>query len=102
MVLVGHAQRVSKPLSRRQHMAVLLVVAAIAGVSIWAIVGAAPGPVSAHGCVNLVVASSTGGSALHACGAAARSWCRQEYDSRSALALRVQQQCRLAGIRRPG
>jgi len=48
MVLVGHAQRVSQPLTRLQRWLIAAVVIAVVGGSAWAITQAASAPVS-HG-----------------------------------------------------
>jgi hypothetical protein len=102
MVMVGHSQRLAQPLTRQQKRAIALVVVVLAADTMWVVLRSSPEPTSSAGCVNLVVASSTGGSALHECGAAARSWCRSEFTRDDALALRVQAQCRLAGLRPRG
>jgi hypothetical protein len=54
--------------------------------------------VSRNGCVSVLLASSTGGQIVHECGAPARSWCRNESRQRGPIALKVEAQCRLAGI----
>jgi hypothetical protein len=99
MVMTGHAQRLAQPLTRGQRRAIAIVVAALVGVSVWLIVGQRGVPASRNGCVNVIVASSMGGGLLAHCGAAARTWCRTEFAHSDALALRVQEQCRLAGLR---
>jgi hypothetical protein len=53
---------------------------------------------SGDGCVNVTFASSTGGALQHACGTAARDWCRAVYAQHDAHAEAVQAQCRIAGI----
>jgi hypothetical protein len=53
---------------------------------------------SGDGCVNVKIASSMGGSLEHACGTAARDWCRAVYAQRDTHAEAVQAQCRVAGI----
>ena len=53
---------------------------------------------SRDGCVNVTIASSMGGGLEHACGAAARDWCRAVYVQDDAHAEAVQAQCRRAGI----
>jgi hypothetical protein len=99
MVMTGHAQRLAQPLTRGQKRAIAVVVAAVIGASAWLIVGQRGVPASHDGCVNVLVASSMGGGLLQHCGAAARSWCQTEFARNDALALRVQEQCRLAGLR---
>ena len=99
VVMIGHSQRLAQPLTRVQKRAVLLVLVVVVGVSAWAIARAPSAPTSANGCVNVVVPSSTGGGLLSHCGAAARKWCASEFASSGALAERIQEQCRLAGLR---
>jgi hypothetical protein len=53
---------------------------------------------SGDGCVNVTIASSMGGALEHACGTAARDWCRAVYAQHDAHAEAVQAQCRVAGI----
>jgi hypothetical protein len=48
--------------------------------------------------VNVTFASSMGGALQHACGTAARDWCRAVYAQHNAHAEAVQAQCRVAGI----
>jgi hypothetical protein len=97
MVLVGHAQRISKPLTPPQRWLVVVVLVAIAGGSIWAFT-ASSDPVSANGCVNLVIPGSMGGGVISHCGAAARNWCTDETRQSDRLAVLARMQCRRAGI----
>jgi len=53
---------------------------------------------SGNGCVNVTIASSMGGALEHACGTAARDWCRAVHAQHDAHAEAVQVQCRVAGI----
>jgi hypothetical protein len=53
---------------------------------------------SGDGCVNVTTASSMGGGLEHACGTAARDWCRSVSIQHDAHAQAVQAQCRIAGI----
>jgi hypothetical protein len=98
MVMIGHSQRLAQPLTRGQKRLIAVVLALAVGLAGWAIARSSAAPASSHGCVNLVVASSTGGNLLSRCGAAARTWCQAEFASNSALALRIQAQCRDAGL----
>ena len=102
MVLVGHAQRISQPLTRLQRRLLAVVAIIVAGTLAWAITQAASAPASRHGCVALVVPGSMGGGVLTHCGAAARSWCASEYRQSDPLARLAATQCRLAGLRRDG
>ncbi len=96
--MIGHAQRLAQPLTRGQKRAIALVLAVLVGIAGWAIGHSSAAPVSSHGCVNVVLPSSTGGNLLSQCGAGARTWCRTEFAASDALAQRVQVQCRLAGL----
>jgi hypothetical protein len=98
MVMTGHARRLAQPLSRAQRRAVGLVVVVILGTVLWAALRSGGAPRSAAGCVNLVMASSTGGGVLHDCGAAARRLCRSQATATGAFAVDVRAQCRLAGV----
>lgn len=102
MVLVGHSQRLAEPLTPRQRrimagVGIALVLAAIAVAVVIATNTNGYG-VSRNGCVSVVLAGSTGGELTHECGAPARAWCRNESRQRSPIALKVEAQCRLAGI----
>jgi hypothetical protein len=106
MVLVGHSQRLAEPLTSRQRrgmaaVGLILVLAAIVA-GVLSVTNGSGIPASRDGCLNLVVAGSTGGQVLHECGASARSFCRAEYARSDGLALKVQAQCGLAGIKRTG
>jgi hypothetical protein len=96
--MVGHAQRLAQPLTRRQRLLLVLTIAVIAGAVLWAVLRSGGAPVSAGGCVSVVVASSTGGGLLHECGAAARALCRSEATATGSFAADVRTQCRLAGV----
>jgi hypothetical protein len=100
MVLVGHAQRISQPLTRVQRWLVAAVLIIVAGGAVFAITQAASAPASRNGCVTLIVAGSMGGGVLSHCGAAARSWCASEYRQDDPLARLAATQCRLAGLPR--
>jgi hypothetical protein len=76
----------------------VLAVLVIAGVSAWVALASDSYSSSGHGCVNVTVASSTGGSTLHYCGAAARSFCQTSFRSEDQISLRARPQCVLAGL----
>ena len=76
----------------------VLAVLVIAGVSAWAALAPDRYSSSGHGCVNVTVASSTGGATLHYCGAAARSFCQTSFRSQDETSLRARPQCVLAGL----
>jgi hypothetical protein len=101
MVLVGHAARLSEPLTRRQRgglaaVGAILVLAAV-GVTVW--LSTHKNPYLSHdGCVYVMTAGPTGGILLNKCGAAARAWCASELGAHDLLAPKLLPQCRLAGI----
>lgn len=78
-----------------------LVIALVAGLGAWAIVGPDSYGQSSHGCVNVVEPSGTGGAVLHQCGEAARVMCRNAFAHHSKLDLLTRPQCRLAGLGPP-
>lgn len=102
MVMVGHAQRLAQPLTRRQRRAIALTVAIIAGAILWAVLRSGGVPAAARGCVTIVVASSTGAATLHRCGGAARAWCDSHTSGGAPLGGQARSQCRLAGLRPRG
>jgi hypothetical protein len=102
MVMVGHAQRLTQPLTGRQRLLLALTVAVLAGGVLWAVLRSGGAPASARGCVSVVVATSTGGGLLHECGAAARALCRSEATAAGSFAADVRTQCRLAAVRTRG
>ncbi len=75
-----------------------VVIILVASVSAWAATSPGSYDRSAHGCVNVVEPSSTGGAILHECGAAARALCRSAFQHTSRLDLLTRPQCRLAGL----
>jgi hypothetical protein len=93
--------RLGESLTRRQKRvfavvgAVLVVV--LGGVSVWAATDPGRYGRSRHGCVNVVVPSTTGGAILHECGTAAQAMCRRAFAQRDRIALLAQPQCRQAG-----
>jgi hypothetical protein len=103
MVMVGHAQRLAAPLTRWQRRMLAVAGAIVLALGLWALLGGRDAPASSHGCVNVVVASSTGAGMLHECGGSARSLCRSQATADGVFAATVRTQCRLAGLqsRRP-
>jgi hypothetical protein len=103
MVMVGQSKRLAEPmrLKRRERWllaAIVCVLAAAAiGAGAYAYFGGDRYGASGAGCINVTVASTTGGATLHACGAGARQWCNREAGREDALALALQDQCRRAG-----
>jgi len=79
-------------------IAAVLVVAVFAGLAVWGVTAHDSYGASGHGCVNVTVPSSTGGSTLHYCGAQARSFCQASFRSEDQVSLRARPQCVLAGL----
>lgn len=92
----------AEPVSRRDRRGLIivfaLVVAAFAGVAIWAAVRPGSYGASRDGCVTVNVPSSTGGGLLHGCGSQARAMCASAYAGAGVAPGPTRQQCRLAGI----
>jgi hypothetical protein len=79
----------------------VLLIMLIAGAGAWAVTNPGSYGRSRDGCINVVIASSTGGAILHRCGDAARAMCRGAFSHHDRLAVLTQAQCRLAGLRPP-
>jgi hypothetical protein len=92
------------PLTPRERRAIwvvgaILVVAIAVGATVWEATGRSSSSVrSGQICVTVTMASSMGGGVEHACGAAAREWCRAADVRHDAHAEAVQAQCRVEGI----
>jgi hypothetical protein len=83
---------------RRVLLVIAAVVLVVAGTAIWGVLRpGAYGP-SANGCITVTLPSSTGGSVLHQCGAAAKSTCRYAYAHSDPASMTTRTQCRLAGL----
>jgi hypothetical protein len=76
----------------------VILVMLMAGVSAWAVTDNGSYGRSGHGCINVTVASTTGGAILHDCGAAAGSLCRRAFSHHDRMSLLARPQCRLAGF----
>jgi hypothetical protein len=88
-------------MSRRQKRILLIIgvaviVAAIAA-SVWGALAPDQYTRSANGCVNVNVASSTGGGVVHVCGNDAKAFCRTAYQSSTPSSRAAQVQCADAG-----
>ena len=77
-----------------------VVVAALVAVGVYIAVGSDRYGPSANGCVNVTIASSTGGGTLHYCGEQAKSFCRSAYASGDRISQLARPQCVLAGLTR--
>jgi hypothetical protein len=76
----------------------VLVVVLLGGLGLWGALSSDGYGASGHGCVNVTIASSTGGATLHYCGAKARSFCQQSYQNSDEISRKARPQCALAGI----
>ena len=76
----------------------VLVVLIFAGLGAWAALASDSYSSSGHGCVNVTVPSSTGGSVLHYCGSQAQSFCQSAFRSQDHISLLARPQCVLAGL----
>lgn len=99
---LGAEQLAGPSLSRRGKKILIAVGVAIlalcAGLGVWSAVGHDTYGPSANGCVNFTVASATGGSLIHYCGADARSFCRSAYTHDDKISLLGRPQCEAAGL----
>jgi hypothetical protein len=87
------------PRQRRVFLLVCVVLAVLLGsAGAWAATRSGSYGRSGHGCVNVVVPSSTGGGIVHDCGEAARALCRAAFAEHTRLAAYARPQCRLAGL----
>jgi hypothetical protein len=91
-----------EPLTRRDKRGLAaiggLVLAALAGLGIWAAVSPGQYGASHDGCVTVTAASSTGGAVRHECGAQAVAMCHAAFRHGDRLSLLTRPQCRLAGL----
>jgi hypothetical protein len=85
---------------RRRVLAIIAaaVLVVLAGLGVWGALAPDTYSGSGHGCVNVTLASSTGGATLHYCGSAARGFCRAAFRSQDRISLRARPQCVLAGL----
>jgi hypothetical protein len=79
------------------YLVVGLLVAAGVAVGVWSGVSHDQYGPSGNGCVNLTIASSTGGQPIHDCGAAAESFCEAAFANSDRISLLARPQCDLAG-----
>jgi hypothetical protein len=93
MPLEGHWARQHTRLTRRDRLAAWIAAGALAVLVLvlaLSVHGAAP---PARGCVDVTIASTTGGATIHDCGAGAKRLCSRP-DARAA----VGNPCRRAGL----
>jgi len=90
MPLEGHWQRQNAPLGRVGKVALGVLVAAV--VAVVLVIALGGGDSTKSGCVDVKVASTTGGAAIHACGDRAKHLCSAPDTPATVLAA-----CRRAG-----
>jgi hypothetical protein len=83
---------------RIAYIILAVVVAACAAVGIWSAVTSDSLATSSNGCVSVNIASSTGGSLAHYCGAQAKTYCHQSFQKSDTASVTAQKQCDLAGL----
>ncbi len=97
----NYRQQQGAPLASHQRKAALVLTSAVvlagAALGVWELAGG--GPAQPKGpCVNVVIASSTGGGGARHCGDDARDWCATERTATGAFAATAQAACRRAGL----
>ncbi len=75
-----------------------LVILVLGGLGLWGALSHDAYGTSAHGCVNVTLPSSTGGSTLHYCGGQAQAFCKSAFASAGPISQRAKPQCVLAGL----
>jgi hypothetical protein len=92
--LEGHWKRQNAPLRPRQRLVgrIGLGLLAVAAVAVVLVIALAGGDSTKAGCVDVKVASTTGGAAIHACGERAKRLCASPDTPQT-----VRAQCRRAG-----
>jgi hypothetical protein len=75
-----------------------LVILLLGGLGLWGALSHDGYGTSAHGCVNVTLPSSTGGSTLHYCGGQAKAFCKSAFASTGQISQRARPQCVLAGL----
>ena len=91
-------RRLSTRQKRTFAIIAVVVLALLAGLGIWGAFSSDKYGASGHGCVNVTLASSTGGATLHYCGAQARAFCKTAFASTGQISERAKPQCVLAGL----
>ncbi len=93
-----HGESLTRHQKQIFAVVVVIVLAVAAGIGVWS--ASDPGSYgrSGHGCVNVIMPSSTGAGIMHGCGATARAMCRQAATHHDQLAALTRTQCRAAGL----
>ena len=89
------------PRGRRiAYLVVGLAVAAGVAIAVWSGLSHDKYESSANGCVNMTIASTTGGGTLSYCGAKAKTFCASAFAGTDRISLLARPQCDLAGLTR--
>jgi len=76
----------------------VVLILMLGGLGAWGALSHDAYGTSAHGCVNVTLPSSTGGSTLHYFGGQARAFCKTAFASTGQISERAKPQCVLAGL----
>ena len=95
------AEPVTRGDRRKILTVVVVIVAVLAGIGIWAAVRPGAYDASRNGCITVNLPSSMGGSLVHQCGSRARALCADAYAGTGVAPRLYRPQCRLAGISPP-
>jgi hypothetical protein len=103
MPLQGHWERLQTPLrktSRREGRLIAAVGGLLAlGLAVILYVAVqGGGSTSGPGCIEVIAATSTGGTTLEACGGKAERWCRSAAEAPRPLARQLREKCLDAGL----
>jgi hypothetical protein len=91
--------RPASPHAKRVLLTAGLVLAVVAvGAIVWSAFNPGGSGTSKNGCISVTLPSSTGGSLIHECGAAAKTTCRNAFTHGDRISLLTRPQCRLAGL----
>jgi hypothetical protein len=92
----------SESLTRRQKrvfaLAGGLALVVLAAIGTWSLSDPGSYGRSQHGCINVVMPSTTGAGTAHGCGGTAQAMCQRAYAGHDRLARLTRVQCKRAGI----
>ena len=97
-----HPNPLGESLTRRQKrvfaLAGGLVLVVLAAIGAWSLSDSGSYGRSRHGCINVVMPSTTGAGTVHGCGDTAQAMCQRAHTGHDRLARLTRVQCKLAGI----
>ncbi|HEY1918682.1 MAG TPA: hypothetical protein VGH27_24170 [Streptosporangiaceae bacterium] len=94
----AEARPVSPRVKRVLLSAGLVLAVVVVGTIVWSAFNPGGSGTSKNGCISVTLASSTGGSTIHQCGAAAKATCRNAFTHGDRISMLTRPQCRLAGL----